>query len=213
MISNFSDLEEGLTVRENEHGHPVVTFQGSARSGAEESEYQAWRGFRVSTTAKPILASADYDTNHRLVEGRTYRVALIPGEDIFLRRRTGEEIASQLARLGPGTRLEHLDRLYVRGLEDVSAYAKQFFGYQRCLAGVMPRLREFLPDWQMENLGFRYLMGIHRPIAGGNGQPYLLHTMRATEELPCLQNVLGARQLVTHDVLGDGDGALVFLVP
>lgn len=210
MISDFCDLEEVLSVRENTFGHFVVTFQGSARSGAEEVEHQSERGCRISTTAQSILASASYDTHHRLVEGKVYRVVLVPGKDIPLRRRAGKDIATQLAQLGPGTRIEMLGHLYVRRIEDVSAYARQF-DYQRCLAGVIPRLRELLPDWQIENLGFRYLMGIHRPIVDGNGRPWLLHAMRPPDELPELQNVLGVRQLITNDVLGDGEGALVFL--
>lgn len=136
----------------NEHGHVVLTFTGLDLVGAAEIERLEAAGYRVGRpyAESCFLSTRDdsYDLHHRLVAGRIYQVALMPGVEI---ERDSDRTTEALRRRG----MKH-------------------YGYGKPVGGLIPRVRENLSDEQMKELGVRYAAALHDPIAGSGGDPGVL---------------------------------------
>jgi len=127
--------------KRNEHGHIVLTFDGLDLTGAQEIERLTAAGFRVSDWTKSCLTNG-YDKNHRLVAGQRYKVVLMPTREI---ERDSDRTT---------------DALRKRGVEK--------YGYEKPLAGIVPRIRESVSDEQMEKMGFWYIAAPHDTINIGS---------------------------------------------
>ncbi len=139
----------------NEHGHVIITVTGLGLSGAQEIERLIAAGYRVSDYAKSCLLSKKkdgYDAMHTLVPNREYKVALMPGKEI---ERDSNRTTENLRR---------------RGMEK--------YGYDKPLAGLIPRIRESVSDKQMEEIGVYYLAGLHSPIEDSVGASFVLFADR-----------------------------------
>ncbi|CAG1021407.1 hypothetical protein MTYM_00985 [Methylococcales bacterium] len=135
----------------NEHGHIMLSLEGLDLMGKQEIERLIAAGFRVSDWAKLCLTNANlngYDKNHRLVSGERYKIALMPTREI---ERDSDRTT---------------DALRKRGIEK--------YGYEKPLAGIVPRIREIVPDKQMEEMGFRYIAAPHDTIKDSGGDPVVL---------------------------------------
>lgn len=145
-----------FALERNEHGHVVLTFTGLDLSGAAEIERLEAARYRVSSIAKSCFLSTkedSYDKNHRLVAGRIYKVALMPGKEIKLNKdRTTANLRNR------GT---------------------QHYGYGKSLGGFIPRVREVLSDKQMQELGILYATALHDPIIGSDSGPDVLGADRS----------------------------------
>lgn len=177
----FGDKSVSLT--QNQYGHFVVTITGLDLTGAQEIERLEALGYCVSGYAKSVLQSAGkdgYDQKHRLVAGQSYQIAIVPGK----------AIARDCDRTTGNLRKEGLK-----------------FGYEKPLAGIMPRIRELVSDKQLEEMGFWYIVGLHDGILDSSGRPDVLTAdrdgggrwLRASWDKPDDQ---------WHD-----SGAFAFLVP
>jgi hypothetical protein len=167
----------------NEHGHIMLTIIGLDFTGEQEVERLEAAGFRVNSWAKSCLTSTKkdgYDNNHRLVAGQRYKVALMPTQEI---ERDSDRTT---------------DALRKRGIER--------YGYEKPLAGIVPRIRETVSDKQMEEMGFWYIAAPHEPIKDSDGAPIVLYARR----------IDGGPWLVADwdhpDFHWDGRGAFAFLV-
>ena len=139
----------------NEHGHVVLTFVGLDLLGSAEVERLKAANYRVGEYAESCFVSTrddSYDLHHRLVAGRVYKVALMPGKEI---ERESDRTTVNLRERG----MKH-------------------YGYGKPLAGLIPRVREVLSDKQMEELGIWYAAALHDPITDSGGSPYVLGARR-----------------------------------
>jgi hypothetical protein len=180
LASLVSLPKKPLPFQKNQNGHYVVILTGASRPGTEEVSYLESRGFVPGDYAKPVLGSTgpdSYDAKHRLAEGQIYQVALVPGRDLTVFKRT---------------------------TQNLQAYGTSF-GYGKCLAGMMPRIRETVSDEQMEEMEFWYLAGLHDSIQAGGG-PHVLDSRRFDGG-----RYLGARWVVPGNAWDDL-GAFVFPV-
>ena len=144
----------------NEHGHIVITITGLDLTGKQEVKRLTAAGFRVSNWAKSCLLSTKedgYDKNHRLVAGQSYKIALMPIREI-------ERGADRTT-----------DALRTRGIEK--------YGYEKPLAGIVPRIRETVSDKQMEEMGFWYIAAPHDTIKDFDGDPSALNANRYDDGL------------------------------
>ncbi|OGI14524.1 MAG: hypothetical protein A3E38_00300 [Candidatus Moranbacteria bacterium RIFCSPHIGHO2_12_FULL_54_9] len=165
----------------NEHGHWILTLTGFDLTGAEEIDRLKAHGFRVGDYATQCLMSTmpdSYDANHRLSGAKTYNVVIVPGKEVKENRTTA----------------------------NLRAYAEKF-GYQKPLAGIMPRVREAVSDKQLEEMGIVYTAGLHDPIKDSDGGPDVLNSHRYGD----------GRWLSAYwDIPGyqwNDNGAFVFVVP
>lgn len=169
----------------NEHGHIVLTITGLALTGAEEIErHLASPDGKMTGLAKSCLLSQndeDYDRNHRLIEGQTYKVALMPTSVIGIVR----ELTAEALR-------EH---------------GASNFGYDKGLAGLIPRIREEVSNQEMEDMGFRYIAGLHDLIMGEVGGPSVLCLGRSGYE-----RWFGAHS-GAPDICWSDKGAVAMLLP
>ena len=140
----------------NEHGHIIVTVTGLDLTGAEEIERLEAAGYVLSDYFKSCLLSKkkdSYDKNHRLLNGQSYKLALMPGKEI-------ERDDNRTT-----------DALRKRGMEK--------YGYGKPLGGHVPRVRESVSDKQMEEMGGAwYIAGLHDPIEDAVSDPYVLYAYR-----------------------------------
>jgi len=141
-----------LLFPKNEHGHYLVEVTGRALTGAAEIQLQSEQNFRVGDYARQCFLSTNpdsYDAKHRLEDGKIYRLAIVHGREVKMNRTTA----------------------------NLRAYAQQF-GYQKPLAGHIPRIRESVTDQQMEQMNIWYIAGLHDPIADSVGVPDVLVAYR-----------------------------------
>lgn len=142
-----------LPFPKNEHGHYIIEVTGLNLTGVEEITHLEQLGFRVGDYAKSMLISTNpdsYDANHRLEEGRVYRVAIVPGREVKSNRTTA----------------------------NLQAYGSQF-GYTKPLAGIQPRIREAVSDKQLEEMGIYYIASLHEVIKDSDGNPRVLYSDRS----------------------------------
>src|SRR3989344_4226065 len=142
----------------NQHGHVVLTFTGLDLTGAAEIKRLEAAGYRPTNYAKSCLLSTredSYDKHHRLIAGRIYKVALMPGKEI--------DIDADRTTVN----------LQKRGME--------YYGYGKSLAGLIPRVREALSDKQMEELHVWYAAALHDPIIDSGGHSLVLNADRSGE--------------------------------
>lgn len=183
MLSGM-DLRKLDPCERNEHGHIVLMFEGLDLTGQQENERLIAAGFRVSGWAKSCLVSTKkdgYNQKHRLVAGQRYRVALMPTREI---ERDSDRTTGALRKRG-----------LVR------------YGYEKPLAGIVPRIRETISDEQMGKMGFRYIAAPHDPIKDYDGDPSVLDADRNDDG-----SWLHARWAHPDDHWYDA-GAFAFLVP
>jgi len=140
----------------NEHGHVVLTITGLDLTGAQEIKRLDAAKYNLGMYFKQCLLSTaadSYDKNHRLVAGQTYKVALMPGNELPYEERTAENLRE-------------------RGMKH--------YGYGKPLAGLIPRIRESVSDKQMEEmLGSPwYIAALHDPIMDSGGDPLVLGASR-----------------------------------
>lgn len=138
----------------NEHGHTIVTLTGLDLVGADEIKKLNDAGYRVGDYAKSCFTSTaddSYDKNHRLVPGRSYKIALVPGKEIS---KDSDRTTVALRKLG------------------------EKYGYGKPLGGHIPRIRESISDEQMEEKGFVYIASLHDPIKDAGGRRRVLSAYR-----------------------------------
>ena len=136
----------------NANGHSIITVTGLSLTGQEEIARLEALGFRVGDYAKSCLLSTrndSYDRHHRLVQGKLYRLAIVPGREVKRNRTT----------------------------KNLGDYAKGF-GYGQPLAGFQPRIRETVSDDQMKEMGIDYIASLHTPIKDSDGSPDVLDSDR-----------------------------------
>ena len=180
----FNQRKNPFAFERNDHGHIIVTVTGLDLNGAQEIERLEAAGYRLSDLAKSCLLStaADgYDAMHTLVPQHQYQVALMPGKEIA--------------------------RDSLRTPENLRNTGIKTYGYGKPLGGIMPRIRERISDRQMEDMGFRYIAGLHDPIEDSGGDPRVLYAHR-----------LGGGPWVYAGIdrpgrRWDDGGAFAFLVP
>jgi len=173
-----------VSFERNEHGHVVLSVTGLDLAGEQEVERLEAARFRVSGWAKSCLTSTKkdgYDKNHRLVAGQEYKIALMPTKEI---ERNSDRTT---------------DALRTRGIER--------YGYEKPLAGIVPRIRESVSDEQMKEMGFWFIAALHEPIKDSDGDPLVLNARRDGDGLWLFA-------FWDHpDRHWDGYGAFAFLVP
>jgi len=168
----------------NEHGHIVLTVTGLDLTGEQEVERLTAAGFRVNDWAKSCLLSTKedgYNKAHRLVSRQSYKIALMPMQEI------------------EGGVDRTTDAMRKRGIEK--------YGYEKPLAGIVPRIRESVSDKQMEEMGFWYIAAPHDPIGDSDDGPRVLYANR---------DINGQSLFTSLDRPGrhwHGDGAFAFFVP
>jgi hypothetical protein len=167
----------------NEHGHAIIAISGLDCTGAEEVSRLEAAGYRVSDYAKSCFRSSKgdgYDKNHRLQAGRAYKIAIVPGKEI---ERDAERTTANLQKLG------------------------EKYGYQKPLAGIVPRIREAVSDEMMKDLDVWYIAALHDPIKDSDGDPSVLNAFRDD----------GGRWVLARwdrpGVNWDSDGSFAFLLP
>lgn len=141
-----------LLFSKNEHGHYIIEVTGLNLTGAEEIVRLEQLGFRIRDYAKQCLLSTNpdsYDANHRLEDGKVYKVALVLGREVKKNRTTA----------------------------NCQAYGSQF-GYGKPLAGIQPRIREAVSDKQLEKMGIYYIASLHEVIKDSDGGPRVLSSGR-----------------------------------
>lgn len=154
-LALFNQRKNPFALERNEHGHVVLTFTGLDLTGAGEIEHLESANYRVGGIAKSCFLSTkedSYDKNHRLVAGRIYKVALMPGKEI-----------------------EHEQD---RTTANLRKRGTKHYGYGKPLAGLIPRVREVLSDKQMEELGIWYAAALHDSITDSGGDSLVLFTHR-----------------------------------
>ncbi|MEX0916974.1 MAG: hypothetical protein WDZ90_00375 [Candidatus Paceibacterota bacterium] len=154
-LALFNQRKNPFEFERNEHGHIVLTFVGLDLTGEQEIERLTSVGFRLSNLAKSCLTSTKkdgYDKNHRLVAGQSYKIALMPTREI---ERGSDRTTGALRK---------------RGIEK--------YGYEKPLAGIVPRIRETVSDKQMEEMGFWYIAAPHDHIKDSVGDPLVLDAHR-----------------------------------
>jgi hypothetical protein len=143
-VRDHLKLGGGITLaallQNNINGHSVLTIEGLDLTGREEVERLKSAGYRLTDFAEACLKSQSnegYTKSHRLVAGRQYEIAVVPGNEIadVINRRT-----NNLCKLA------------------------EKFGYKRPLGGVIPRIREVVSDEQMEKMGIWYIAALHEPM-------------------------------------------------
>jgi len=170
----------GLGVRANEHGHIIMSITGLALTGEQEIERLQAAGLPIGTS-RPTLTSKNnkgYDKCHRLDNGRAYQVVIVPGKEV----KNNQTIAEV--------------EKYVAG-----------FGYQKPLAGVVPRICEAVSSGMMEQMGFWYIAALHDPIIDSEGNPNVLYMHR------CDDGQWVRAYYASPGVQWDDSGAFVFLAP
>lgn len=141
----------------NKHGHAIITFTGNEFTGKQEIKRLEDAGYHLSDYAKQcFLSTANdcYDGNHRLLEGKSYTLALVPDKEIVSQ---SDRTTIALRKLG------------------------EKYGYGKPLAGHVPRIREVLSDEQMKELGIRYVVSLHEPIKNSDGRPLVLRAHRGDD--------------------------------
>lgn len=183
-LALFVQRKNPFSFERNRHGHIIVTITGLNFTGAQEIARLEAAGYRLSDLAKSCLLSkkADsYDANHRLVAGREYKIALMPGREI-------EKDSDRTT-----------ENLRKRGME--------LYGYDKPLAGIVPRIREAVSDKQLEEMGAWYAAALHDPIKDSGGDPLVLRAYRSG----------GGRRVGAYWVYPgrqwDDDGVFAFPVP
>lgn len=157
-LALFNQGKNPFALERNEHGHVIITVTDLDLTGEQEIERLTAAGYRLSDWAKSCLLSrkADgYDRNHRLENGRAYKIALMPGKEIECdAERTTENLRK-------------------RGIEK--------YGYKKSFAGIAPRIREVVSDKQLEEMGIWYVAALHDPIKDSDGYPYVLYAGRSVD--------------------------------
>lgn len=157
VITGLDKLSAALALfapERNEHGHLVFTISGLDLSGAAEIIRLDAAGYRFGDYARSCMASTrsdSYDQHHRLEDGRIYKIALVPGTEI---QKDSSRTTANLRKQG------------------------EKYGYQKPLAGIVPRIREAVSDKQMEEWGFWYIAALHDPITDSDGDPNVLNADR-----------------------------------
>lgn len=126
---------EPLPFYKNKHGHYVVPLVGQSLTGEESIATLKKQGVKFDEDAEGMLLSDEYTVSHRLAD-KSYRAVLVP--------------------------LRHFPN-FSFSTENMLAYGASL-GYEGCLAGTMPRLRELIDDRTMERMGFWQFAGFHTPI-------------------------------------------------
>lgn len=141
-------LEKSFPFPKNEHGHFLIEVTGLNLTGSEEIVRLEAAGFCIGDYAKSMLTSTkpdSYDATHRLEDGKVYKLAIVPGREVKKNRTTA----------------------------NLQAYGAQF-GYQKPLAGLIPRICESVTDKQMEQMGIRYIAALHDRIEDSIGHQLVL---------------------------------------
>ncbi len=165
----------------NENTHYVLSIVGKNLPGEEEIAKLEEKDLTIKEGAREILTSAgieSYNEKHCLEDNKRYNIVLIPGREIP-ENRTSESVLN---------------------------YAKKF-GYKLPLAGLMPRILEFVPHRQMEQMDIKYIAALHQTIPTFNGDPHILITM-------CDQNDCFLREYYWDPTTEWNDeGAFPFVLP
>lgn len=180
-LALFVQRKNPFSFERNKHSHIVVTVMGLDITGAQEIALLEAARYRLSDPAKSCLLSTkadSYDGNHRLVAGREYKVALMPGREI-------EKDSDRTT-----------ENLRKRGMD--------LYGYGKPLAGIVPRIREAVSDKQLEEMGVWYVAALHDPIKDSGGAPLVLVAHRSVDAAVSGGGsaLVGAVQAVVGAVLG-----------
>ena len=127
---------------------------GPNLTGREELAELESSGFPVGDHARQMLLSegkGSYDDVHRLVQGESYGIVLLPGTCIPRDRN----------RTTINLRTEAIER----------------FGYYSSLAGAVPYVCEPAFCQYMDNIGFRDIVFLHEPIHAADPSSYVFKIM------------------------------------
>lgn len=127
----------------NNHGHVVVRLVCHPFAGGREATLLTERRFNISELALSCLLSTrgdGYDAHHQMSDA-TYAVALVPGVEIVL---DSKRTRKNLLQLGEN------------------------YGYERPLAGIVPVMRRVISDAEINKLGVKNIVALHKPITAGD---------------------------------------------
>ena len=153
-----------MAFERNSNGHVVIAITGLNLTGEQEIARLLAAGYRVPRLAKfcflakrGLFSTTDdgYDTNHRLVADRLYKIALVPGKEIV---RDLERTRENLRKIG-----------------------MQKYGYGEPLGGHIPRIREVVSDEMMREMGTWSITSPHNPIQDCNGHPNVFNANRCCD--------------------------------
>jgi len=137
----------------NEHGHFIVEFVGSDARGEAEIHALTLMGFDLVDPIRQCLVisgATGYDAAHRLITGRVYRMAIMPGDGIPIAR---QRTTGAVKALAAG------------------------YGYTSVpRAGHVVHARKVLPAGLLKAMGFKYISALHEPISDfrGHGKHFVV---------------------------------------
>ncbi len=154
LASGEAALKHTLAL--DERNRVVVTIPALGFSGDAWLSFHEEAGFPVDEDAKKLLMHPQYD-EHRLTVGRTYRVALIRGDEIADDKK--------------------------RTLRALRAIADHEYGAGTCArtkAELASLLRCTISDWQLNQWGIWHVNVLHDPIPDSDGE---LRTLSLSRDL------------------------------
>jgi hypothetical protein len=159
----------------------TFTVVGADIEGSGWAKRYKTCGHKISPEAQEVLLRLDYDTNHRLVAGKKYKVTLL----------CGKKIPSYVTRKTPA----------------IQSFAKHSLGAQAVeglCAELALALCECLTVSKLKSIGVRYVTVLHVPILDCEGGANVLYVRPDNNHL-----VVDVRYDHPHDTW-DNDGAFVF---
>jgi hypothetical protein len=123
----------------NSHGHVVFSVKGEGRTGSQEFDRLVQKKCEFGERVDSCLKESNFDSDHRLEEGRSYEVVLLPHKLI-----PDEAKRTPLALVELGAK----------------------FGYRRPLAGITLGIWESLAHRVLSprGLGVYYVVPQHEPL-------------------------------------------------
>lgn len=138
-----------------ENGHLYFTVMGTSLKSKEWQARLKTGGHKLSEYGADVLSKPDYDKNHRLEAGKTYKLGLVFGTEIAKdsKRTTANLQAHALREFGPQAN---------EGLKGEFALLT----------------REKFSNAELEAMGLWYIMVLHKPIVDSDGDPRVLSSNR-----------------------------------
>jgi hypothetical protein len=138
----------------NGNNHIIFTIFGRELNGSAEINRLKNNGYAISSDAQSVLLSTrplNYDEKHHLVHGKEYTIVLISGNQFGRNERTANNLLREMFR----------------------------HGYERPLAGIMPRIREEITPARLKNMntllgkmGFNSIWALHAPTSRTDSVPF-----------------------------------------
>jgi hypothetical protein len=193
-LTTFLQGKNPFALECNKHGHITIIVTGTNLTGAQEVERLIGAKYDVGDRPKSCLISMgtdSYDVKHRLVDGQVYEIAIVPLN----------EIAKRIARQADRT------------TDNILKYYGATLGYQKPLAGIVPRIREAISDKQMRDRGIGLITAPHDPIKDSDDFLNTLSSYRMCDNNNGAISACSGEPNRRWSNLDDADAALAFLVP